>query len=133
MGKAVVVGVDLVAVAEVQASLEAHGDRYARRLFTADERRYCARQAHAAAASFAARFAAKEATLKLLRPAAHDQGVPWSDIEVVRDDSGACDLALSGAALALARRRRLSGFSVSLSHEAGLAIAVVIAERGTSR
>jgi holo-[acyl-carrier protein] synthase len=123
----VVVGVDLVAVAEVQESLDTLGERYARRLFTADERRYCAAQRHAAAASYAARFAAKEATIKLLRPEADDPGLPWIEIEVVRAPGGGTDLALSGAALALARRRKLSGFSVSLSHEAGLAIAVVTA------
>jgi len=128
MGTGVVVGVDLVAIAEVQASLEAQGERYVRRLFTAEERRYCEAQKAASAASFAARFAAKEAALKLLRPRADEEAVPWSDIEVVRADDGACDLELAGAARALARRRGLSGFSVSLSHEAGLAIAVVTAE-----
>jgi holo-[acyl-carrier protein] synthase len=130
MTAGVVVGVDLVAIADVQGALDAHGERYARRLFTDEERRYCARQRQAAAASFAARFAAKEATLKLLRPGRDDDGVPWADIEVVRCADGATDLALSGAARVLARRRGLSGFSVSLSHEAGLAIAVVTARRG---
>lgn len=121
----VAVGVDLIAVADVRAALRAHGRRYKDRLFTAQEQLDCDARGAAAAASYAARFAAKEAVIKVLAPA--DASPPWTDIEVVRRASGACGLRLRGAGQALARRRRLGRWSVSLSHEAGMAVAMVAA------
>jgi holo-[acyl-carrier protein] synthase len=116
------VGVDLVAVAEVADSLRRHGTRYATRLFTPAERAYCESRKSAAPDSFAARFAAKEAMMKVL-----EAEVPWRDIEVVRGPLGACSLALHRAARTLAKALNFEGFSVSLSHEGGFAIAVVTA------
>ena len=51
----------------------------------------------------------------------------WRDIEVHRHASGACDLVLHGGAAALAAAQGIDEMSVSLSHEAGLAVAVVAA------
>jgi len=121
------IGIDLERIDRFRDLLDRWGERFEKKLFTEAERAYC-RGRGKPEQHFAARFAAKEAALKLLRPRADEEAVPWSDIEVVRADDGACDLELAGAARALARRRGLSGFSVSLSHEAGLAIAVVTAE-----
>ena len=65
-------GVDIISVSEVSRSLERFGERYVRRVFTAQ--RSCVLSSRqpdsAAAARFAVRFAAKEATLKALRPEA---------------------------------------------------------------
>ncbi|MEZ4368918.1 MAG: 4'-phosphopantetheinyl transferase superfamily protein [Kofleriaceae bacterium] len=121
------VGVDLVAIDEVAAALARFGARYKARLFTAREQADCDARGRAAAASYAARFAAKEAVLKVLAPP--DVRPPWTDIEVVRRASGACRVALHGAGRQLARRRRLAAWSVSLSHEAGVAVALVAARR----
>jgi holo-[acyl-carrier protein] synthase len=123
------VGHDLVAVASVAEAIAEHGDRYLARLFTARERADCG----VAPDRLAARFAAKEATLKLLRPGPSDS-VPWTEIEVVRDPSGWVELELHGRAAALAAVSGIVGFSVSLTHEAKFASAVVIAEfgRGTN-
>ena len=73
------------------------------------------------AGSLAARFAAKEATIKVLRP----DGVrpDWRTIEVVRLPNGACKLRLRGSAARLAVERGLGPFSLSMTHEAGLAAA----------
>ncbi|MBU8895174.1 holo-ACP synthase [Corallococcus sp. M34] len=125
----VVVGTDLVQVSAVAASMERFGMRYLERLFTPDELAYCLREPRAAPERLAARFAAKEATFKVLR--VHEEPVPWRTIEVVRSPEGYCDLALHAEALALARARGLTGFCVSLTHEADYASAVVIAERAT--
>jgi holo-[acyl-carrier protein] synthase len=74
----------------------------------------------------AARFAAKEATLKVLRVGDHP--IPWREIEVRRDASGWVDLSLTGQAATLAKTAGIARFSVSLTHECGCAAAVVIAE-----
>ncbi len=117
------VGVDLVAVEEVRASVERLGRRYLDRLFTEHELSCCGSVDAVRVESLAARFAAQEAALKVLRP---DGARPeWRDIEVRRNDDGSCDLRLHGEAAALAARDQVQGLSVSLSHEAGMAVAVV--------
>jgi holo-[acyl-carrier protein] synthase len=73
----------------------------------------------------AARFAAKEAALKVLRPG--EVGVSLREIEVVRSPGGWVELELSGPAATLARESGLSELAVSITHEAGFASAVVIA------
>lgn len=75
--------------------------------------------------SLAARFAAKEAALKVLGPA--QEGVGWRSIEVVREPAGSTSLRLTGRAAELADAARISGLAVSLSHERGVAGAVVVA------
>lgn len=121
------VGVDLIAVAEVAASLRHHGARYKDRLFTEREQADCDQRGAAAPASYAARFAAKEAVIKVLAPRA--AAPPWTDIEVVRRASGACAIRLHGVGRRLARQRRLGAWAVSLAHEHGVAVAMVAATR----
>jgi holo-[acyl-carrier protein] synthase len=121
------IGTDLVDVREVAAALERFGERYVTRIFTADEASYCQRDPAVAAARFAARFAAKEATVKVLRP--RGEWPDWRSIEVRRAPEGWCSLALYGRAADLAVEAGLDGFAVSLSHEAGYATAVVVAQR----
>jgi phosphopantetheine--protein transferase-like protein len=118
------VGVDVASIAEVRAALDRFGDRYTRRVFTRHELATSG-AGRGRAGSLAARFAAKEATMKVLAPS----GPPpsWREIEVCRAASGVCGLALRGGAAALARRRELGPMSVSLTHEAGLAVAIVVA------
>jgi holo-[acyl-carrier protein] synthase len=122
------VGLDVVDVAEVAASLERFQDRYVSRLFTADEAAYCrAGLGSASAARFAARFAAKEATVKALQP----EG-PWADwraIEVRRRKSGSCVLVLHREAAALARRRGIQRLALSMSHDGDRAAAIVVGQR----
>ena len=120
------VGVDLVRVADVAASLARFGDRYATRLFTADECAYCRAGETRAAERFAARFAAKEATVKVLRPTPHE-GIDWRSIEVRQLEEGACEIVLHGEALVMAQRRGIAELSISLSHEADYATATVVA------
>ena len=119
------VGVDHVRVSEVAASLARFGDRYACRLFTAKERSHCCAGDGRTAERLAARFAAKEATLKLLRPTAQD-GIDWRSIEVCQTVGGACEIVLHDAALALARRTGISALSASMSHEGDYATATVV-------
>ncbi len=119
------VGVDLVAVDEVQAALVHFGGRYLSRVFTAHEVACASGAGEVCARHLAARFAAKEATIKALGPS--DRLPAWRSIEVRQEESGRCTLQLSGYAATLARRACLSDFAVSLSHEGNLAAAVVFA------
>lgn len=115
-------GVDLVQVSRVRESIATFGDKYLRRVFTEGEIAYAhAGDPELAPSRLAARFAAKEATIKALDLA--EAGVGWRDIEVVRSSSGAPQLVLHGAARAAASDRSLS---VSLSHEGDYATAVVL-------
>jgi holo-[acyl-carrier protein] synthase len=119
------VGVDLASVAEVAASIDRYGDRYLRRLFTPAEIADAAGVPSVQASRLAARFAAKEAVLKVLRPGVD---VPaWTDIEVRRHPDGWCSLRLHGEARRAASRAGLGPWAVSMSHEAHMAVAVVIA------
>jgi holo-[acyl-carrier protein] synthase len=118
------VGVDLVDIAEVARSIKHFGDRYLRRVYTEHEISCCKGPPEVVASSLAARFAAKEATLKVLRP---DGARPdWRSIEVVRLPSGACKIRLRGLAAKLAMERGLGPLALSMTHEAGLAAAVVV-------
>jgi holo-[acyl-carrier protein] synthase len=119
------VGIDLVSVDSVRDSIQVHGQHYLKRIYTDREIRDCQLPAGVDAERLAARFAAKEATLKVLRP--QETGVPWNTIEVRRHPSGWVELELSGQAAALAANAGLDGFALSISHEAGFATAVVIA------
>jgi holo-[acyl-carrier protein] synthase len=74
--------------------------------------------------SLAARFAAKEATVKVLRPV----GIrpEWRTIEVHRVEEGWCELRLSGLAAALAAEAGIRQLAVSLTHESLMAAACVV-------
>jgi holo-[acyl-carrier protein] synthase len=118
------VGVDLTAVGEVADSLTTQGERYLRRLFTDHEVASSEGPDGPVPESLAARFAAKEAALKVLRPTGSRP--EWRDIEVRRGANGACDLVLHGSAAALAADQGIEELSLSLSHEGGMAVAVVV-------
>ncbi len=115
------IGIDLTSVYEVSKSIHEFGDRYLERVYTPGERSDCGRDA----SRFAARFAAKEAAMKALAPA---DRLPWRSIAVCRDARGRPSIELTGEAAKLARSRGVTEISVSLTHEASLAAAVVLVE-----
>lgn len=117
------IGSDLVAVASITESIERFGPRYLQRVFTSSEIEYCTRSPGERDRRLAARFAAKEATLKVLRPRGH--WLDWRNIEIVRTSAGWCEIKLHGPARLMALRQGITGISVSLSHEQDYAIAVV--------
>ena len=108
-------------VADVADSMTRFGDRYLRRVFTDHE----LESAGGAPERLAARFAAKEAVVKVLRPV--DARPEWRSIEIVRQPCGACDVRLTGTAATMAALAGITELAVSLTHEAGLAAAVVVA------
>lgn len=125
------VGFDLVSVAEVDEELRSpQRDRYLARLYTEAEVADCTAGALVSAERLAARFAAKEATFKVLPSS--EVGISLREIEVVQAPSGAVELVLHGSAAERARSGGIVALSLSLSHEAGMAGAVVVAETRTA-
>ena len=121
-------GIDAIEIARIAAAIQQFGDRFCRRVYTAQEMAYC-RSKRNAAESFAVRFAAKEAAAKALGTGIQ-AGVGWRDIEVTRAPSGRPGLRFHGRALVLARRLRVANASLSLTHSRDLAFAQVLLEDG---
>ncbi len=117
------VGVDLVEVDRVQKAVERWGDRFLRRVYTEAEIDYCFHKGEKYR-SLAARFAAKEAVMKVFGTG-WKHGVRWADIEVVRRPGAAPEIVLHGQSRVLGRDGR---FLVSLSHTNEHAIAFVVVE-----
>ncbi|AEW95995.1 MULTISPECIES: holo-ACP synthase [Streptomycetaceae] len=117
------VGIDVADVARFAASLE-RTPALAERLFTPAERVLPGGEPRGAA-SLAARFAAKEAVAKALGAPA---GLRWTDAEIRSDPSGRPRLHVTGTVAARAAELGVAAWHVSLSHDAGIASAVVIAE-----
>lgn len=118
------VGIDLVRVSQIAESLERFGERFLRRVFTADEIAYAMSSEAVAMERLAARFAAKEATMKALGLV--EDPCDWRHIEVRRSPSGACTLALHDRVREAADRLGAGSLALSLSHEGDYATAVVI-------
>ncbi len=123
------VGIDIVSVEVVRESIREHGDRYLKRFYTEGELRDCDTAEGPIAERLAGRFAAKEATMKVLRPL--DEAIPWRSIGVVRHGAGWVTLELSGRAAELAAEAGLSEFELSICHEGAYAAAVVVAKSGS--
>lgn len=117
------VGFDLVKISGIAHSLACFGERFERRLFTGGELAYAHSGAGSCAERLAARFAAKEATVKAMGWA--NAGVNWRDIEVRKLSDGACALALHGRAEALAHQLDIVQLALSLSHDGDYAGAFV--------
>jgi holo-[acyl-carrier protein] synthase len=119
------VGVDLIEVVRIQASIARYGNRFLSRIFTDTELAHCQGQAH----QLAARFAAKEAVSKALGVGIqHADGVGWHEMEIVADARGKPIVRLTGRAEQRARAIGLHELALSLSHTREHAIAMVVAD-----
>ena len=90
------IGNDIIDIRRIEATLEKFGDRFVQRIFTPVEQRKSDRRRNRAA-SYAKRFAAKEACSKALGTGLR-QGVFWRDMGVVNLPSGRPTLVLTGGA-----------------------------------
>ena len=115
-------GIDIIEISRVRRVLEQYGRRFLERVFTPDEIAYCRERAP----NLAARFAAKEATMKALGTGT--RGVRWRDIEVVRCRGQAPTIKLHGTAQARAERLGIDPLAASLSHSEEYAVAFVVGE-----
>lgn len=117
------IGVDAVDVARFRSSLE-RTPSMRTRLFT-DEEIALAESRGNDAATLAARFAVREATMKALGVGLG--AFDFHDVSIRRADSGAPQMVVTGRAARLASERGVGGWQVSLSHTESVAIAVVAA------
>lgn len=121
-------GSDLAEVSRIERSISQFGERFLARIYSTREREYALSKANSAE-RLAARFAAKEAGMKAIGTG-WSQGVTWHDFEVVNAPSGQPSLRLTGKAQQIADRIGVKQISLSLTHTAILAFAVVILEDG---
>ncbi|KOG49882.1 holo-ACP synthase [Streptomyces decoyicus] len=117
------VGIDVAEIERFGAALE-RTPELAQRLFIEEELILPSGERRGIA-SLAARFAAKEALAKALGA---PSGLHWTDAEVYVEDSGQPRLRVRGTVEARAKELGVRSWHVSLSHDAGVASAVVIAE-----
>ncbi len=119
------IGTDIVAIARFQRFIDGGNRAILERLFTEEERSRCGGRKDGASC-LAGRFAAKEAFLKALGTGLRD-GISWLDMEVTNDTLGKPLLKLSGQAARL-MEVNLLGSHLSISHDGGSAIAMVVLE-----
>jgi holo-[acyl-carrier protein] synthase len=120
-------GIDLVDAARIARMLDDHGERFLDRCFCPSEIDL-AGDGKRRLEHLAGRFAAKEAVLKALGVGWRD-GIAWTDMEIVRQPSGAPALRLSGRTAELAAAAGITRWLISISHiethAIGSAVAIV--------
>ena len=125
------IGSDLSDIRRIQKSLDRFGERFVQRVFTETERARSEAKPDRAA-SYAKRFAAKEACAKALGTGVPRRGVHWNDMGVVNQRSGKPTMALTGGAAERLASLIPEGMTpvihVSLTDDHPYALAFVIIE-----
>jgi len=120
------IGIDIIEVARIHASLEKFGERFGQRILLPGEVAYCL--SHKIPAPFvAARFAAKEAVSKAFGTGIGAQ-LGWQDIEVARKESGEPYVILHGKGKELFKTRKANNLLISISHTEQYAAVVAVLE-----
>lgn len=120
------IGCDIIEIERIARAIKS--ESFIRRVFTAEEAAYCQRRGQQAVASFAARFAAKEAVLKALGTGLREGSL--QEIAVDNDGLGKPLVQLSGHFAMLAKQLGVKNIQISLSHSREFAVAYVIMEDG---
>ena len=118
-------GIDIIKVDRIAASLARFGERFTRRVLTPHEQRHV----RGRPGTMAGRWAAKEAVSKVLGLGV--RGIGWRDIEIERLPTGQPSVRLHGRAAARAEQLGMSRVAVSISHESDYAVAVAFGVRTT--
>jgi holo-[acyl-carrier protein] synthase len=120
------VGIDIIEVARIAASLERFGHRFGERILSPAETEYCL--SHSSPAPFvAARFAAKEAISKAFGTGISKQ-LGWQDMEIAHRESGEPYVILHGKGQKLFEARKAKSIFVSISHTKEYAAVVAVLE-----
>jgi len=120
------IGTDIVAIERFQRFLDSNNTPLLHRLFSERELATCNARKEKATC-LAGRFAAKEAFLKALGTGLRD-GISWLDMEVVNDSLGKPEMFLSGKTKEVFVSRNFGNLFLSISHDGGHAIAMVVLE-----
>src|SRR5713226_4619296 len=115
------IGVELALISRLREVVQRWDERFLRRVFTDEEIAYCRRRRDPIP-HLAARFAAKEATLKALGTGL-SMGVNWRELEVRRERGQAPTMVLTGRSEAIARAKGASRVLLSLTHDGDYAMA----------
>ena len=118
-------GIDIIRVDRIRATLERFGPRFSARVLTPSERRYVRDRPE----TFAGRWAAKEAVSKVLGLGV--RGIGWRDIEIERLPTGQPAVRLHGRAAARADQLEMDRIALSISHESDYAVAIAFGVRLT--
>lgn len=118
------VGIDACSIERVRRALDRSGERFFLKICSPRELAWCGDRDRAV--FLAGRFAVKEAFSKVLDGA---HGVRWHDVEIEREPNGRPRLVLHDTAIARAASFGVERWHISLSHDGGMAVAVVIGER----
>ncbi len=121
------IGIDIIEVYRIRETIS-RTPRFVERVFTTQERTYCESKGAAAAQSYAARFAAKEAFLKALKTGWRGK-ITWHDIEIVSGESGVPSLKIKDEAKKILDNLGANAIHLSLSHTTEHAVAQVILEK----
>ncbi len=117
-------GVDLVEIDRFKNLIEKHGDRFINRIFTKNEILYCQKKADGGAASYSARFAAKEALFKAIGTGLRE-GLAWKDIEIINDKLGNPYFNFYAKTAEIIKKRKVH---LTISHSQENSVAFVIIE-----
>lgn len=118
-------GVDLVELDRIERIVDRHGDRFVARICLSGE--MGERTGPGRVQRLGGLFAAKEAALKALGTG-WARGLAFRDVEITRNPAGAPSLRFHGPAADRARELGVEAAHVSISHERGHAVAVVVLE-----
>ena len=118
------VGCDVIEIARVQRAVERQS--FVERVFAPEEIAYCESRGKQAAASYAARFAAKEAVLKALGTGL--RGGELKEIVITNDELGKPSVQLLGYHAELASKLGVKNIEISMSHSREMALAYVVME-----
>jgi holo-[acyl-carrier protein] synthase len=116
-------GIDIIKVARIRATLERFGPRFSSRVLTPGEQRYVRNRPE----TLAGRWAAKEAVSKVLGLGV--RGIGWKEIEVERLPTGQPSVRLHGRAAQRAEQLGMDRIALSISHESEYAVAIAFGVR----
>ena len=116
-------GTDIIEIERVRRAVGR--ENFRNKVFTEIEQSYCESRGKNSAASYAARFAAKEAFFKALGTGIITR---LTDVEIVNDERGAPKINLRGKAKTLAESKGVEKIFISLSHSRDFATAICMLE-----
>ncbi|MCX5632339.1 MAG: holo-ACP synthase [Phycisphaerae bacterium] len=123
--KKILHGIDLVDFPRIEEMIERHGSHFLDRIFTPTEQEQASEMKNRIE-RLAGRFAAKEAILKLLGTGWRGK-IAWTDIEIVNNQFGQPQVAISGEVKKIATKSGVKDVSLSITHTANFVIASAVA------
>lgn len=120
-------GIDIIEVKRIKESIELYGEKFLERIYTKNEIEYCEKKNVKKYESYAARFAAKEATLKAISEMINNKfDISWTEIEIINSENGKPRVELSESLIEKFNIKSEINIEISLSHIEETAIASVV-------